>query len=109
VKLEPPIRIDSRKLTHYLLVLLPRSDKSDYLSRAGYTVDNWRLLEQDLLQLATSNEAIFEEEDLYGPSFSITDELIGPNGRPLMVKTIWKRDIDEKITKFITLYPHKRV
>ncbi|WP_410528564.1 DUF6883 domain-containing protein [Spirosoma sp. KUDC1026] len=108
MKLEPPIRIDSRKITHYLLVPLPRSDKSAYLNRAGYTVDNWRLLEQDLLQLAASEEAIFEEEDRYGPSFSIIGELIGPVGRPIMVKTIWKRDIDEEITKFITLLPQKR-
>ena len=109
MRLEPPLSIAPRKLTHYLLIVLPRSDKSLYLSGAGYKMDNWPILEQDLIRLATSGEAVFEEEDSYGPSFSVSGELIGPNGRSIGVKTIWKRDIDQKITKFITLYPRKRL
>ena len=108
MRLEPPLQIAQRKLTHYLLVFRDKDDKSNYLALAGYTPENWLILEQDLLSLAQSDDAVFEGEDAYGPSFSIIGELQGPNGRLLRVKTIWKRDVDEKITKFITLYPPKQ-
>ena len=58
--------------------------------------------------MARSGAAVFESRDAYGPAYSITGELQGPNGRILRIKTIWKRDIDEEITKFITLYPPKQ-
>lgn len=107
MKLEPPLQIAQRKLTHYLLVFRDKDDKSNYLALAGYTLENWLVLEQDLMKLAQLDVAIYEGEDVYGPSFSLTGELQGPNERLLRVKTIWKRDIDENITKFITLYPPK--
>ncbi|WP_420148038.1 DUF6883 domain-containing protein [Spirosoma sp.] len=108
MKLEPPLQFAERKLTHYLLVFRDKDDKSNYLRLAGYTSENWRLLKQDLLTLAHLGEANPESEDAYGSSYSIVGELKGPNGRLLRVKTIWKRDIDEEITKFITLYPPKQ-
>ena len=40
--------INSSKLTHYLLVQLPKDDKSKFLAQAGYTLENWQQLEQDL-------------------------------------------------------------
>jgi hypothetical protein len=36
--------IAEEKLTKYLLVPLPKDDKSQFLARAGYTVDNWQQL-----------------------------------------------------------------
>lgn len=40
--------ISETKLTKYLLVLLPKDDKSQFLAQAGYTIENWQQLEQDL-------------------------------------------------------------
>ncbi|MFM6401554.1 DUF6883 domain-containing protein, partial [Planktothrix sp.] len=40
--------IAESKLTQYLLVPLPKDDKSKFLAQAGYTLDNWQQLEQDL-------------------------------------------------------------
>ncbi len=107
MKLEPPVQIAEKKLTHYLPVVRHKDDKSNYLGLAGYVPENWSSLKQDLLTLADTQEALSEGEDGYGPSYSIIGELKGPNGRVLRVKTIWKRDVDEEITKFITLYPSK--
>ena len=107
MKLESPLQIAERKLTQYLLVFRDKDDKSNYLKLAGYVLENWRLLEQDLLTLALLGNAVSEGADAYGPSFSVTGELKGPNGRVLQIKTVWKRDVDEEITKFITLYPPK--
>ena len=40
--------INPSKLTHYLLVQLPKDDKSKFLAQAGYILENWQQLEQDL-------------------------------------------------------------
>ena len=40
--------IAEEKLTKYLLVLLPKDDKSQFLQKAGYTLGNWQHLEADL-------------------------------------------------------------
>lgn len=37
--------IAEAKLTQYLLVPLPKDDKSKFLQKAGYTLDNWQQLE----------------------------------------------------------------
>lgn len=41
MKLEPPLQIAERKLTHYLLVFRGKDDKSNYLKLAGYVPENW--------------------------------------------------------------------
>ena len=105
MNLEPPIRIDERKLTHYLLIKLDRDDKSNYLSLAGYDSTNWEQLTIDLMALATSDNATLERGNGYGVLYSVVGQLPGINGRSVWVKTIWMRDVDEEITKFITLYP----
>lgn len=103
--LEPPFLIYESKLTNYLLISLPKDDKSNYLGLAGYNLTNSEQLRHDLAVLATSVEAIPERSNGYGMLYSVVGQLPGVNGRHLWVKTIWMRDVDEGITKFITLYP----
>ncbi len=105
MKLEPPIHIDERKLTHYLLVKLDRDDKSNYLSLAGYDLSNWEFLKRDLSGLADIGEVVYERNSLFGDLFSVTGNLTGPNGRSLVVKTIWMAETKTGLTKFVTLYP----
>jgi hypothetical protein len=103
--LEPPFFLAESKLTEYLLVQLSKDDKSNYLRLAGYELHNWSTLEQDLLNLATIGNAVYESTTVFGDSFSVTGSLIGPNGRSLIVKTIWMKEKKTGFTKFITLYP----
>ena len=44
----PNAIISPNKLTEYLLIPLPRDDKSQYLAQGSYTLDNWQQLERDL-------------------------------------------------------------
>ena len=81
MKLEPPYVIAESKLTNYLLVYLPKDDKSRYLSLAGYGTDNWSVLEKDLLKMVETEDAVFESSSVFGDSFSITGSLVGPNAR----------------------------
>jgi len=100
--------IASEKLTHYLLTSKKRNDKSQWLSKAGYTHENWRVLKNDLKKLIRSTEAMPIENSEYGQIYEIRGEISGPNGNSLDVCTIWMTEFATGITKFITMYPDKR-
>lgn len=107
MKMPSDALIATEKLTKYLLVKWPVGDKSEFLGRAGYTLDNWRQLEQDIRQQILSQEAVPIEQTRYGEYFEIRTSLTGPNGVALNVRTVWMRESSSGVTKFITLYPDR--
>jgi Domain of unknown function (DUF6883) len=107
LKLPGDAIIASEKLTKYLLTKRPIGDKSEFLKRAGYTIDNWERLEQDIRIQILSKEAVPIQETEYGEYFEIRVPLIGPNGVTLNIRSVWMRESKGTITKFITLYPDK--
>lgn len=42
--------IQDAKITKYLLVYQPKSDKSGYLALAGYNLYNWEVLKSDIIK-----------------------------------------------------------
>ena len=106
MKLPIDALIATEKLTKSLLVKRPVGDKSEFLRRAGYTLDNWQQLEQDIRQQVLSQEAVPIEQTRYGEYFEIRASLTGPNGVALSVRTVWMRE-SSGVTKFITLYPDR--
>ncbi len=107
MKLPADAEITSEKLTNYLLVKRPVGDKSVFLKRAGYGLDNWRRLEQDIREQILSKDAVSIEKTSYGEYFEIRALLTGPNRVMLRVRTVWMRESASGITKLITLYPDK--
>lgn len=107
MKLSLDAEIAPEKLTRYLLVKRPIGDKSEFLKRAGYTLDNWQQLEQDIRQQLLPEEAVAVKQSGYGKYFAITASLTGPNGVALRMKTVWMTEFKNGITKFITLYPDR--
>lgn len=97
--------IAEEKLTQYLLVPLPKDDKSKYLARAGYTLSNWQRLRQDLKSQVLTQSAEFVEANRYGDKYFIRANLRGPNGVELDVLTVWM--VSENTAKFVTLVPDK--
>jgi hypothetical protein len=95
------------KLTQYLLILRKRNDKSQWLAQAGYTLENWQILENNLRSQILPLEATPTESSRYGQIYEIRGELTGPNGKTLAVHTIWMMEATTGQTKFITLYPDK--
>jgi len=108
MKLPEDTLISSDKLTQYLLAFKKRNDKLQWLSQAGYALDNWQTLEKDLREQILTIDATPAEKTKYGQLFEISGELLGPNGRSLSVITIWMTENENKTTKFITMYPNKR-
>lgn len=93
------------KLIKYLLVSLPKDDKSKFLAQAGYTLENWQQLERDLRTQVLSQPAEPIEANRYGSKYAIRAILRGTNGVELAVLTIWM--ITGTTTKFVTLVPDK--
>jgi hypothetical protein len=108
VKLPVDALIAPDKLTRYLLVKRLVGDKSDFLKQAGYALDAWQRLEQDIRQQVLPMEALLIEKAVYGDYYEIRAPLAGPNGTVLNVRTIWMQESASGITKFITLYPDRR-
>lgn len=97
--------IPESKLTEYLLVYKPRNDKSQFLDRGGFTLENWQKLKTAIQQLNKSVEAVVGRTSEYGTFYHIYGELQGVNQKKLSVVTVWlKRQSDGKF-QFITLIP----
>lgn len=102
--LNPNVAISEAKLTKYLLIRQPKNDKSGFLAQAGYTLDNWQRLEQDLRRLLL-NEATLNKKSSFGETYEIKGVLIGSNGVNLQVATYWIIDSLTNETRFVTLLP----
>ena len=95
------------KLTRYLLVPQTRADKSAFLARVGYTLENPEDLLVDLTRQILALDARPTESNQFGEYFEIRGPLRGPNGATLRVKTIWIRDALSNRVRFFTLVSDK--
>ena len=98
--------IPSEKLTKYLLVLRVRNDKSKFLSRAGFTIENPAILARAIRDLIAQNDPVQERENRYGTFYRITGELVGPSDI-LSVVTIWIVQAGDEKFRFVTLKPDR--
>lgn len=108
MKLPANTSIATEKLTRYLLVQQARGDKSAFLARAGYTLENAGQLLLDLRKQILPLDAALLESGTFGQYYEIRGALAGPNGVTLAVRTIWITEHLSGITKFVTLVPGKR-
>lgn len=107
MRLPDDVVIPDGKITGYLLLPRPRSDKSKFLAKAGFTLNNPDELKLALQGQVTSNEAIEERTDQYGTFYQVQGELVGVNAVCLSIISIWlHRRIDGKF-QFVTLIPYK--
>ena len=62
--------IPEAKLTKYLLEYKLRNDKSRFLARAGFTIENWQLLKLAIQQLSQSVDAVPDRTNKYGTFYN---------------------------------------
>ncbi len=67
--------IEKRKLTEYLLRFQEKDDKSKFLENAGYSIENWEVLETDLRLFLLNNDATFVHSATFGDYYEITGYL----------------------------------
>ncbi|GFE67890.1 DUF6883 domain-containing protein [Chroococcus sp. FPU101] len=99
--LSPNATVPEAKVTKYLLKKLPKDDKSGFLAQAGYTLENWQQLKQDLKKLLV-NEATLDKVTSFGNIYEIKGVLVGLNGVRLRVASYWIVDSLSNETRFIT-------
>lgn len=109
MKLPGDTLIVPEKLTNYLLIPRKRNDKSKWLAGAGYTPENWEMLEADLRNQILSENADSVERTEFGQMYEIRGILVGPNGKSLSVLTVWMTDNETGNTRFITMSPDRKV
>jgi hypothetical protein len=108
MKLPSDTIIAREKVTHYLLVPQARGDKSGFLERAGYTLENAAQLLTDLRVQLLPLEATPTKVNDLGQDYESRGRLTGPNGYTLAVRAIWMTEFLSGATKFVTLLPEKR-
>jgi hypothetical protein len=108
VRLPQDALISDEKLVKYLLAPKKRNDKSKWLAQAGYTLENWPLLKEDIRQQVLPKSASLIESTDYGKMYEVRARLKGPNGKSLLVRTVWMVEAATNTTKFITMYPDRR-
>jgi len=107
MKLPADAIIAAEKVMHYLLVRQTRGDKSAFLARGGYTLENTNQLLQDLRTQLLSLDATPLHSTEFGQFYEIRGPLVGPNAVTLQIRTIWMKENLSGVTKFITLIPEK--
>jgi len=105
MRLPADATIAREKVTQYLLVRQARGDKSAFLARAGYKIDNADQLLDDLRAQLLPLDATPLHLTVFGDFCEICGTLTGPNGVTLKVRSIWMQERLSKTTKFITLIP----
>ena len=105
MKLPADVVIPDDKLVRYLLLPRQESDKSQFLSIAGYTLATWEVLAHDLHNLAKADEIADMTMSPYGIKWEVRGTLTGPNGQVLRIVTVWITLEASGETRFVTLFP----
>jgi hypothetical protein len=76
-----------------------------FFARLGYTIADWKRLEQDLLGLADSGDAQPGRESPYGQKYEVRGTLNGPSGKSASVLTVWIVRFESDAPEFVTAFP----
>ncbi len=90
-----------------ILVSQTRGDKSAFLARGGYTIENADQLLHDLRTQPLLLDATPLHSTEFGQFYEIRSPLVGPNDVTLQIRSIWMKENVSGVTKFITLIPEK--
>ncbi len=95
------IVIAKEKVLNYLLVHKQQNDKSAFLEKIGFTINNYNELIEEIIYIATHNEATLSKNSNYGSLYKVEGLL-----KSKAVITIWLEKMETDQFIFITLYPN---
>ena len=98
--------VDPAKVRDYLLSAehpVGRSKASSFRA-LGFTQAEWPGLQQALLRLATTGDAVPGAGNAFGQKYIVRGSLIGPNGRSAEIVTVWIVLAQDAIPRFVTAY-----
>ena len=79
--------------------------KAPFFASLGYTSANWRSLDEDLRDLAISDDAKLGKDSPYGQKYEIRGTLRGPSGKSAGVLTVWIVLFGGDVPQFVTAFP----
>jgi hypothetical protein len=99
--------IAPEKIVTYLLNTAHKRGgaKARLLTQFGYRAENWQQLESDIRLYHLNVEVEKVKQSVYGTRYEIRAPMQTPNGRTLMIRTIWQIDIGTDFPRLITLVP----
>lgn len=89
----------------YLLSEEKSGGKDRFFKRFGFSVVQWELLKDALLQHAQSHEVHQIIHTDYGVKYTIRGELTTPDGRQPHVQSVWQIDHEQRAPYLVTAYP----
>jgi len=99
--------IDPSKIKNY--ILSPAHPvgrfKAAFFQSMGYTQGNWQQLLDDIRQYHLTGEAEPVEKTGYGQKYIIKSATKGPNGKIVLLRSVWIVLSGEDTPRFITIYP----
>jgi hypothetical protein len=97
--------IAKEKILDYLLDEENSKGKSNFFNLFGYFKDNFEDLAKYLIKLSSSGEVSETEHTKFGLKFIISGNIIAPNGRSIVMTSVWIIKNDEDFPRFVTAYP----
>jgi len=103
--------VPEQKITRYLLnpAHPVGGSKALFFLRFGFSVSNWQVLAQTLLDHARANDVVESEQTKYGVSYVVDGPLTAPDGTVLNVRSAWYIDSAGGPTRFVTAHPLRKL
>jgi hypothetical protein len=99
--------VDSEKIRGYLLS--PSHPvgrfKSVFFGALGYSVNQWEVLRDDLLDVARTADAESGQSSRFGQKYETRATLAGPKGRSAPIVVVWVVRTGESVPRFVTAFP----
>lgn len=92
--------VSEEKIIDYLLVRKDKNDKSNFLRKIGYTLENYQDLIIDILEIAATYNAVLSRSSEFGNLYRVQGPL-----KNTIVITIWIEQLTDNTYRFVTLYP----
>ena len=99
--------VPKAKITEYLLSTTHPVGrfKAEFFVRYGFMLDDRERLADALLRHAADFEVAKVDHTPFGIRYVIEGELISPDGRSPLVRSIWFVESGETLPRFVTAYP----
>lgn len=99
--------IDPAKIRDYLLSPTHPigHSKAQVFRRLGYEASKWTRLRDDLRGLLLRTDVVTQVPSPYGAKYVATGILEGPNGRTMLLTTVWIVTSGETVPRLVTAYP----
>ncbi|PIV85321.1 MAG: adhesin [Nitrospirae bacterium CG17_big_fil_post_rev_8_21_14_2_50_50_9] len=99
--------VDSAKIRNYVLSASHPIGrfKAAYFRGLGYTHEKWKQFEDDIREQHLTLEAEPTEKTKYGQKYTIKGFVKCPNGKRVLLQSIWIILEGENTPRFVTIYP----